>query len=155
MDLTGKMKPIPVCKSSRPSKYWSNAICTGFTSLLMNTVMACNCSMCCFSFNSFPIRAHLKPYLNYCDSMSVHYHLCMLRVHSFCSLVRRMVHLFSTFSLTSLHYSHIHSFPKGFRNYWHCRVYFQGFTNISKSVNSTHDGNRQTSNSFESLNLHK
>jgi hypothetical protein len=50
---------LPMSKASRPSKDGSNAIGTGFTSLLVNPIVTCNCAVSSFSFYSFPIRANL------------------------------------------------------------------------------------------------
>lgn len=53
---------IPVSKASRPGEDWSNAIGTGFASLLVNSVVTCNCAMSSFSFYGFPIRANLSKF---------------------------------------------------------------------------------------------
>jgi hypothetical protein len=50
---------LPVSKASRPSKDGSNAIGTGFTSLLVNPEVTCYCAVSSFGFYSFPIRANL------------------------------------------------------------------------------------------------
>lgn len=52
--------PLPVGETSGPSKNWGNAICAGFTALLVHPVMTCHSAMGCFRFNGLPIRTHLK-----------------------------------------------------------------------------------------------
>ena len=56
---------IPVSKPPRPSKYWSNAVGAGFTTLLVNSEVASYCSMSSFSFDSLAIRAYLKESLQF------------------------------------------------------------------------------------------
>jgi len=49
-----------VCKTSRPGKNRCYAVGAGFTSFLVNPIMAGNRAMGCFSFDCLSIRAHLE-----------------------------------------------------------------------------------------------
>lgn len=54
---------IPVRKPSCPSKDRGYAVCAGFATFLVNSVMTRNCSMGSFCFNCFSIRAYLHEFI--------------------------------------------------------------------------------------------
>lgn len=60
LQRTENVKTIPVCKASWPSKDRGYAVCTGFTSFLMNPEMTCHCPMGSFSFYGLSIWTNLK-----------------------------------------------------------------------------------------------